>query len=61
VLRASSGFWAVLVAFVRLAVPAEYDAQLSASLEEISTPNEFLRALIQRTWAHRLGLQQDLR
>ena len=55
-LRASSGFWAVLVAFVRLAVPAEYDAQLSASLEEVSTPNEFLKALIQRTWARRLGL-----
>jgi len=50
----------VLVAFLRLAAPLEYDAQLQASAEAVATPKAFVEALIQRTWAQRRGMQHEL-
>ena len=61
VLRASSGYWAVLVAFLRLAVPAEYDAQLNLETEGVETPLAFVNLLLNRTWTQRRGLQHDLK
>ena len=61
VLHASSGYWAVLVAFLRLAVPAEYDAQLHSEIDGVKTPIDFVDSLLNRTWAQRRSLQLELK
>ena len=49
-LRASSGYLAVLVSFLRLAVPDEFCALMADVSEELFTPLAFLQALLGRKW-----------